>query len=375
MCCTNYVRMIFFGAGKCGLEALDIYKRQYNGNLTETIFFDNYKKGNVSGIQILKPFEYKHKTDPVVITVEDYDAAFSIYTDLMGCQFSNIFWFRGIEYQTSGGTFIEEQCVSCKKWDKNTLKQAEVHVMDSCNLNCRGCTHFSPLFKNGMPDFEKRIHGLTILKNRVSHLISLYLLGGEPLLNTELKKYVSYVRQIFPDTEIIIVTNGILIPSMIEELADSIVSNKVKISISEYIPTHKIIDRIENVLRQKKVIYNLRRIDVKLKFNLPLSLGKRSIEEKYCLSNGCVIVHDGKVARCPTLMLINEFNERFETNLPDDGIYDIESMPYGQDFIQLMKQDVPLCRNCVKYHVDWAQCLSEPCIDDWVGENVYTKED
>lgn len=44
------------------------------------------------------------------------------------------------------------------------MPQAEIHVADYCNLNCRGCTHFSPIFEREIPEFDVRINDIMLLK-------------------------------------------------------------------------------------------------------------------------------------------------------------------------------------------------------------------
>jgi hypothetical protein len=110
----------------------------------------------------------------------------------------------------------------------------EYHVADHCNLNCAGCSHFSPLAKPWLVDpenFEKEWKevadsGLEIGRIRI--------LGGEPLLHPELGYMLKCVRCLFPNTDINVVTNGILLKKRKDELLPVFIRNNISLTVSCY---------------------------------------------------------------------------------------------------------------------------------------------
>ena len=115
------------------------------------------------------------------------------------------------------------------------LMQIEFPLADHCNLNCKGCSHFSNLVPSPVfPDKKQFKQDLNQLAGYFSQIHNFYLLGGEPLLNPEIAEYITSVRSVFPYTQIIIVTNGLLLLSLKEELIHIIKENRVHISISHY---------------------------------------------------------------------------------------------------------------------------------------------
>ena len=63
----------------------------------------------------------------------------------------------------------------------------EYHLADHCNLNCKGCDHFSPIAETKLTEFTQFKKDI----NRMSELFekkakSIHILGGEPLLNPEI---------------------------------------------------------------------------------------------------------------------------------------------------------------------------------------------
>ena len=110
------------------------------------------------------------------------------------------------------------------------IESLEYHIVDHCNLNCAGCSHFSPLAEHWFvdpEDFEKEWKevadsGLEIKRIRI--------LGGEPLLHPELGYMLKCIRCLFPVSDINVVTNGILLNKRKAELLP--VFNKYNISLT-----------------------------------------------------------------------------------------------------------------------------------------------
>lgn len=74
------------------------------------------------------------------------------------------------------------------------------------------------------------------------------ILGGEPLLHPELLEIIKVARKTFPNTEIDICTNRILIPQLDDKVWQSFQDNHIIIHISGYEPTYKMMDKISSVL-------------------------------------------------------------------------------------------------------------------------------
>jgi ABC-2 type transport system ATP-binding protein len=75
--------------------------------------------------------------------------------------------------------------------------QCEVHLVEHCNLNCKGCYHFSPLAKEEflfLTEWEKDCKQLsTLFKDRIGHIS---LMGGEPLLHPDICEFMRITREI-----------------------------------------------------------------------------------------------------------------------------------------------------------------------------------
>lgn len=87
----------------------------------------------------------------------------------------------------------------------------EIHLADHCNLNCAGCSHYSPLAEPTFCDVAELKESLSKLSAYAKAFRTIRLLGGEPLLNPKVSEIVGMIREYFPHNEIELVTNGLLL--------------------------------------------------------------------------------------------------------------------------------------------------------------------
>lgn len=353
-----------YGAGNIGeklLKKMNKYEISLDG------FMDSYKEGEFLNYPIL-PITEIDKNSIVVISVLNTSSILSIYKTLCSNGIVNIYWFKDFSDKSSKlglEAFLENECVSLVGWGDLIMPHVELHISDKCNLNCRGCTHFSPLFDEIGAVFEEKMEDIRKLKRLFPEIFRIDVLGGEPLLNPDLAEYVIALRKELPKTFIQIYTNGLLIPQLSEDILKIIYENNIGVSISEYAPTHKIIDKITNRLEEYEIHYRIAAYDSKQKFNTPVSTNANSKYPKLCISDGCITVNNGMIARCPTLMYISKFNEYFQQNLPTEGIYKLDDYTDGNLLLKDMEKEVPLCKHCIQKDIEWSICDKEKHFEDF----------
>lgn len=360
--------MIFYGAGNWGQDALKEYKRKKTKRQELLGFADSNKTGSYCGYPIIPIHKINAKDTTIVIAANNPLIVTEIYNQLKKNGMEHIYWFINKSISGVNGDFLKDECMDCSNWGENVLPKVEMHIADNCNLNCKGCTHFSPVFGKELPELNDRIKDVINLKEKVSHIALFSILGGEPFLNPQIGQYIVEIRKILPDTYIDIVTNGLLIPSLDESLLRCMIENQVVVSISEYEPTHRAIARIEEQLSKYGVLYEIRKYEEKRKFIKPLSISGKSQYPNKCISDGCVNIWNGKIAKCPTLMYIDQFNKVFKQNLPNEGIMRLEDCPSGTELLDILQKDVPLCRHCVCCEIEWGQCGINPSVEDFASD-------
>ncbi len=94
-------------------------------------------------------------------------------------------------------------------WGRPVLDAVELHVTDHCNMNCTGCSHFSPFSPKWFADIPSTLRDLKALRARFRRIRHVNLLGGEPLLHPRCGDLVAGVRSVCPDAVITVVTNGL----------------------------------------------------------------------------------------------------------------------------------------------------------------------
>ena len=127
----------------------------------------------------------------------------------------------------------------------------EYHLVHSCNLKCAGCSHYSSLLDKltfiSKEQIEIEMNLLRTRTNNGDALIWLRLLAGEPLLHPDLTDCLNIIRNIFPKTRIILVTNGINLHKMSDAFYKVCQYNDIEILVTDY----GLID-INNILHQIK---------------------------------------------------------------------------------------------------------------------------
>lgn len=365
------MKIIIYGAGESGKHALNKLKKLYGNEKLEVIgFADSNKVGEYCDLPILDSLnEYIYKIEvSILIAISSRKIAIEKYEYLLKLGFSNIyFYLRKDNLPIVEGKFLENECKKIEWKPKQIIPHIEIHASDHCNLNCKGCAHFSPVFDKKLPNTKERIRDIEMLCKISSNIMSLFIMGGEPLLNPDLGVYIDISRKLLPNTDIELVTNGLLLLNCNYEFMKLLHTNKIIVVISEYEPTSKLRDQILRRLEKYEIEYIIRIYDKKQKFIKPLTLSDKSIHSNTCICDGCVNIYKGKIARCPIVMYIEKINEKFGVFFPEEGKYDMKEIKSVDELNLLMKERIPLCKYCIDVEIDWCRCNNMPQIEDFVS--------
>ena len=198
--------------------------------------------------------------------------------------------------------------------NKPRLNYIEHDIVSHCNLNCNGCTHFSPLANPWFEDIDDFRNDFTQL-SRLFNINTIRIMGGEPLLHPEVGEFLIIARQLFPISRINLVTNGILLQQN-KELIKIINENKIIISITDY----GILDIKKQLIGIDKYIITNRNEMYNISFDL---YGQQDavFTRFHCPATHCTYIQNGKVYVCASAAKINIFNTCFNKHIPEsDGI-------------------------------------------------------
>lgn len=254
-----------------------------------------------------------------------------------------------------------------------------LHIAEHCNLNCYGCSVYSQLAKETYYDiniFEKDIKRMSELTNGNIKLV--LLIGGEPLLNKNIKEYTYITRKYFTKSDICIFTNGILLPKQDESFYKALQDNKIGIIVSKY-PINVNFESVISICKDKNIYFGFTEDtdqgNEKYSRRMSLDLnGKQDIYHSFknCISNNCYKVSNGKFYMCGNVSTINYFNDYFNVNLEvtEKDYLDIYKTNI-KELKNYISNPIPFCRYCIRPHeVVGKWRTSKRTIDEYVINNM-----
>lgn len=129
---------------------------------------------------------------------------------------------------------------------KPALPFLELMATNVCNLACEGCTTFSDLDHKGYATWQQSQQQLDPWLARLD-IQAVGFMGGEPLINPDLRAWIFGLRDLLPRAQIRFVTNGLLLDKhwwVIDALDQ--VGNAV-MKITYHLPNHALDRSIERI--------------------------------------------------------------------------------------------------------------------------------
>jgi len=232
-----------------------------------------------------------------------------------------------------------------------TLYHLDVHVTDHCNLNCRGCEHYSSISDPVFADLAQTVRELERLAELFENIEQIYLLGGEPLLHPGVDGFVCETRRIFPRTRLYVMTNGVLVTRMPGSFWDTLREERATLLCDSY-PINIPHDAIDELGRERGVVIEWMKPADEF-FRIPLDRSAScdpaaSFDRCRGLSN-CAIVRGGRLYPCAHVAYADIPAKRF--GMPDIEPCEQDSVPIfggttGDEIIDFLMAPVPWCAHC-----------------------------
>ena len=373
-----------FGAGRFG-QAICGKLKKYNDSIQIAGFIDNAPEK--TGIQIdgVTVFSIHNITDEmkksaeIFVTILDWDCKVEIINQLEQGRFSHVYLVHPNSWRDDAQLIedgrVNSQYITELKKEGDmfvpVLPYLETHIMNGCLLNCKGCSHFSNLYRfdDAVP-FESFQKDMIQLSQRC-YIVKLRLLGGEPLMNPSLLNYLKIARERFPYSDIRVATNGLLVLKLSEEVLQYLSESDIVLDITIYQETYRFKEQLEDLLESYQVRYQMDKENLQ-KFNKCLTLygthdGQRIIEK--CSRKNCMILKDGNIYRCPIAAYVPRFNEVFGQNIKTvslcniyhDGMDKLKELSLGREI-----KATETCNYCVEA-VDFPWEVShKPKMEEWL---------
>ena len=230
----------------------------------------------------------------------------------------------------------------------------QIHLTEHCNLNCKGCTHFSPLAKEkylGLDELDGMLDNIEPFLDK--WFKRLELLGGEPLLHPDIEKIIELTRKHFKTTEVRLVTNGVKLPAMPESFFDTIRDNSIVIAISRY-PLDLDYEVIEKKLEEKSIPlkyygeYTDRKTFRQYRLNPNGTYDSKTSYSKCKFAGHCLQLKGNRIYPCFIPAYANYLNEYFGTGFTwESGDYiELDHTIDYREFMSIAAEPVPFCRYC-----------------------------
>ena len=249
------------------------------------------------------------------------------------------------------------------------LDYIEFHLADHCNLNCAGCSHFSPYADRKLADIESVRRDFTRLKTLFSNIRHMRIMGGEPLLHPDAAAFVRLVRETFPKCKITFVTNGIKLLDDKDGNVDSTLSSlreqNVGLDWTLYPPLEKRRDEIVARCKASGVRLRISENDSFMARMKPDGDVSPAMSFSWCRKLVyCPILDNGRIYPCAQSHYVRYYNRAAGTSILEDGGIDIHSASAREILLYLMRPS-RACAYCDAgaRHFAWK---SNESAEDWL---------
>lgn len=261
-------------------------------------------------------------------------------------------------------TEFNKKAIACQVRPRRREEMTfEISLADHCNLSCQMCDHYSQLSDKWFVDMEEFERDIGRMGELFDHgLAAISLLGGEPTLHPDIIDCMRIVRAHFPDTELIVLTNGTLLLQLEKtekgNFWEACRDYDVHITVTVY-PIGLAYEDIEEKAAEYGVTLAMssdihaqsltRDVKISDKHTLDLS---GSIEKFYCVNclyfNKFCVLKEGKIYMCPVAAHSGIFNKSFGQNLRirDKDYLDIYEIESWKEISEFSCQYTPFCSYC-----------------------------
>jgi hypothetical protein len=195
------------------------------------------------------------------------------------------------------------------------------------------------------------------------------LMGGEPLLHKNIAEFFKISREIFPKENIVLWTNGILLPNMRDEFWQNCKKYNIQIQISHYpIKLNK------SLIDEKANLYDVSVFYTELKTMWKNHLRPSRQKDKWfnwmvCPHYKCTYLLDGKIYMCTVCARVGDFNRSFGKNyeISQKDYIDIYKIKSAAKIVKFLSRPIPFCEYCdvLARQTGLPFKVSQKRIDEW----------
>lgn len=378
------MKICVFGGGIAGKFLVNeiIDKRK---DIEIIAILDNIMTGTYQNITIFKPEEFfknnKTEIDSVFIAAGAQKTVKLMIDVLRQNTDCDLYMLHDIAGKNQLSPFDKDGDINARylrkirfSEEKPTLPYMEIPVTDLCNLNCKGCL-FACNAMGGSEHIPSRqiISDAERMRELFEDIPWIRLLGGEPLMHPDIIDILNAYREIYPDSEIDLCTNGLLITKMQEDVFNCLRKNEITIHVSGYKPTYRMLGAIDAKLKSEGLQYTVLRRDSFQKYYTSEPCNNADYSYANCIASGCRELYNGRLIRCSAVIAFEKFNEQFGmtyTTVEEEDWFDIHKPEIDAwKMKERIDRSSQVCRYCNVNHQEefaWDYAGSKASIDDYI---------
>jgi hypothetical protein len=245
------------------------------------------------------------------------------------------------------------------------LRNLEIHVTHACNLSCSQCTHYSNDRHRGMLHPHEAERQMGLWSGRLAPKL-FSLLGGEPTLNPDLSEIVRIAHRHWPQSQLQLVTNGVLLGRH-PELPQVLEESSCRLEISVHHASTEYQQRLEPVRRLVADWESRHRLRVNWRpsstrwtrtyrdegpLMRPYEHNHPRGSWEVCRARWCPQIHEGKLWKCPQLAYLRMQLEKHGISGETEWQPYLGYRPLGPECSEtelrefVAREDEPYCAMC-----------------------------
>lgn len=259
-----------------------------------------------------------------------------------------------------------DQTVKQGYWIENgkicTPGGCELNAVQHCNLTCRSCSHLSPVLAKQSVRPDEVFHDFSILA-KYYRPQNIKIVGGEPLLHRDLVSVIKALRESKICQEIIVSTNGLLLPRVPQAFWEVVNTVMVSVYPGQELPLDELLEVKRCAMASKTKLF-LKPIPY---FRAAYSeRGVKNVELIHQIYASCKIahewrchtVHEGYFHKCPPNVFIPKVVDHAGIPPHTDSVEIRDAPSFAQELRVYLESAEPLaaCQYCLgtagKLHVN-----------------------
>lgn len=221
------------------------------------------------------------------------------------------------------------------------LDGLDVVITEKCSLKCKECSNLMQYFSRPQnADYEDILNSLSKVLENVKYIRDINILGGEPFMNKEWHRYVLEIMKYKNIGNILIHTNGTILPA--EEELKKIDDKRVVFKLSNYGKVSVNLEGMIELLKKHEICYTVAKVEEWVRCGDIYRHDRSEVQNRKvydsCCMKGVLSLKDGMIFGCPfagnaaALQAVpQEINEGIPTTASDEiltGIRELQAKKY-----------------------------------------------